>query len=327
MKELPLISVIVPAYRVENYLDRCLQSITEQTYRNLEIILVDDGSPDRSGEICDAWAQRDSRIRVIHKENGGGGPARNAALDIAEGQLLAFVDSDDYVAPDMFSHLYENLHKTGADISECDFLETASGDAAFPEEDAAVTVFGPEEAMRLHIQDTCFRQLIWNKLYRMELAQNVRFPSGTKIDDEYFTYRLLGRAKKLVRSEKVCYAYRQQQSSVMHQQFSLKRVESLQAKLQRLAYLEERMPALVPDAREDLVMACLYLMQMSLRFLRGEELKNAKTLIFAAAEAAWPIPEREGRSFARGLLLKLARRNLEGTARLLNGLIRINLLR
>ena len=101
MKEMPLISVIVPVYRVEAYLDRCLESITGQTYRNLEIILVDDGSPDGSGAICDVWAARDSRIRVIHKENAGAGAARNTGLDVAAGEIVSMIDSDDYLQEHM----------------------------------------------------------------------------------------------------------------------------------------------------------------------------------------------------------------------------------
>ena len=112
-----LISVIVPVYKVEKYLDKCVSSIINQTHRNLEIILVDDGSPDHCGAMCDAWAEKDSRIKVIHQENAGGGAARNAALDMARGELIAFVDSDDYIAPDMYEHLYK-LIATGADIAE-----------------------------------------------------------------------------------------------------------------------------------------------------------------------------------------------------------------
>ena len=102
-----LISVIVPVYKVEPYLDKCVRSIVDQTYQNLEIILVDDGSPDRCGEICDAWAAKDSRIRVIHKENGGLSDARNAGMAVATGKYMGFVDSDDYIAPDMYRLLLE----------------------------------------------------------------------------------------------------------------------------------------------------------------------------------------------------------------------------
>ena len=325
MKDLPLISVILPVYRVEKYLDRCLQSITEQTYRNLEIILVDDGSPDNSGAICDTWAEKDPRIVVIHQENRGGGPARNAALDIASGELLAFVDSDDYIAPDMFSHLYD-LMETGADVAECEFLETGDDNAVFPQDEYTVTAYTPVEAMCFHIRDTQFRQLIWNKLYRRSLAEGVRFPAGTKIDDEYFTYKLLGKAKKLIRSTKVCYAYRQQESSVMHQGFSLKRVEALQAKQQRLQWLKEQMPSLAEEARADLVMTCLYIMQGSLKHFRGEELKQAKVLMADAMADAAPVKWDDSFSKMRNVLLQLAQINLELTARLLNFLIAIHVL-
>lgn len=325
MKDLPLISVIVPVYRVEAYLDRCLRSITEQTYRNLEILLVDDGSPDRSGAICDAWAATDSRIRVIHQENAGGGPARNAALDVASGEFLAFVDSDDYISGDMFAHLY-SLLETGGDVAECDYLETTGDDAVFPEEEYQVTAYTPEEAMRCHIRDTFFRQLIWNKLYRRELAEGVRFPAGTKIDDEYFTYRLLGNAKKLVRSTKVCYAYRQQEGSIMHQRFSLKRVEALQAKQQRLEWLRKYMPSMEQEARADLIMTCIYVMQGSLNHFRGEELKKAKAMMAEAMAAASPLRWNGDFSKMRNLLLCAAQLHLGLTARALNFLIAIHVL-
>ena len=125
MTDLPLISVIVPVYRVEDYLDKCIRSIAEQTYSNLEILLVDDGSPDRSGAICDRWAVSDCRIRVIHQKNAGAGAARNRALDAAEGDLIAFVDSDDYLHPNLYTHLYSLLGE-GVEIAECEIGTTES---------------------------------------------------------------------------------------------------------------------------------------------------------------------------------------------------------
>lgn len=325
MKELPLISVIVPVYKVEAYLSQCIRSITEQTYQNLEIILVDDGSPDQSGAICDAWAEKDSRIRVIHKENNGAGAARNTGLDVATGELLAFVDSDDYIAPDMYAHLYE-LMRCGADIAECGFVETNGDNVAFGGADETCQVVTPEEAMRGNIRDTVFRQLIWNKLYRRELTEGVRFPVGQKIDDEFYTYQLLGKAKQLVRSERICYAYRQQENSVMHERFSIKRVEGLRAKQQRLCYLKLYMPQLEAEAREELLFSCLYAMQASLRSLEGAQLQKAKDMIRSAAKDAIPVPFREGRSRLRSVLLKLAQKDLELSSRLLNFLIDIHIL-
>lgn len=325
MKELPLISVIVPVYNVEAYLDQCIRSITEQTYRNLEIILVDDGSPDGSGAICDTWAEKDSRIRVIHKENNGAGAARNTGLDLARGELLAFVDSDDYIAPDMYEHLYK-LMQCGADIAECGYVETYDDNTIFNSTDASRQMYTPQEAMRGNIWDTEFRQLIWNKLYRRELTETVRFPVGQKIDDEFYTYQLLGKAKVLVRSERICYAYRQQENSVMHERFSVKRVEGLRAKQERLHYVKNQVPQLETEAREELLLSCLYAMQASLKSLEGTQLQQAKTMIRSAAEHAMPIPQRDGRGKKRAFLLKLAEKNLELTGHLLNFLLDIHVL-
>lgn len=325
MKDQPLISVIVPAYKVENYLNKCLQSITGQTYSNLEILLVDDGSPDLSGAIADAWAEKDPRIRVIHKENGGGGLARNVALDMATGELIAFVDSDDYIAPDMFQYLYELLSE-GYDIAECGYLETRDDHAEFPQTQPNVTVYTPQEAMHEHIQDTVFRQLIWNKLYRREVIGDIRFPVGTKIDDEFFTYRVLMNAQKLVLSDKVCYAYRQQSDSVMHQKYSIKRLEGLNAKLQRWECLKAQMPALAYEAQVELLMSCIYGIQGSLKCLSGGEREAALGLIHGILAKITPLSLDDSLTAKRKLLLYFAQRAPEATAGMLNFLIDIHIL-
>lgn len=325
MNDLPLISVIVPVYKVEAYLEKCIRSVVEQTYRNLEILLVDDGSPDRSGEICDEWAARDSRIRVIHKENGGGGQARNVALDAAKGDLVAFVDSDDYISPDMLSHLY-GLLDAETDIAECAYVETFDDNAAFSLTCETAETYSCEEAMLAHIEDRVFRQLIWNKLYRRETIGDIRFPVGTKIDDEFFTYRVLLRARNLKLSDKVCYAYRQQSGSIMHQKYSIKRLEGLLAKQQRLECLADAMPECVNLAREDLLLSCLFGMQGSLACLTGTELDAAKTLIHSIWDAGMPRSLEFVSSTKRKLLLMCAKHSLENTARLLNFLIKIHIL-
>lgn len=270
MEHLPLISVIVPVYRVEAYLDKCISSIAGQTYTNLEIILVDDGSPDRSGGICDAWAAKDSRIRVIRQANAGGGAARNAALDIANGEMIAFVDSDDYLAPDMFEHL-RNLLAQGADIAECGHADVFDDNALFDHGDGSVRTYTVREAMAEHIRDRIFRQLIWNKLYRREVVGEIRFPVGKKIDDEFFTYRVLGNAKTLIRSEKVCYAYRQQESSVMHSMGARRRLEAVEAKVQRHEYIEKNFPDLTAVSLKDIWFTCIYQGQLALREMDPEE--------------------------------------------------------
>lgn len=325
MEALPTISVIVPVYKVEQYLEKCLTTLVGQTYPNLQILLVEDGSPDGSGAICDAWAEKDSRIQVLHQTNQGGGAARNAALDLARGELLAFVDSDDYLHPELYQNLYD-LIAQGADIAECGYVEATDDEAILGQGSREPIWNTRQEAMELHIRDTHYRQLIWNKLYRREVAAGIRFPVGTKIDDEYYTYHLLGNAGKLARMEWAGYAYRQNPGSVMHEGFSMKRVQSLEAKQQRLRYLSRRMPELVEVAKEDLVLTCLFIMQESLRTLKGEELAKAKTKILETMEKAVPLTLSPNPGKKREMLLKLAQKNLGLTASVLNFLIDIHIL-
>ena len=326
MTDLPLISVVVPVYRVEEYLDHCVSSIVEQTYPNLEILLVDDGSPDKSGEICDRWAQRDSRIRVIHKQNAGAGAARNTALDMAKGDLIAFVDSDDYLHPNLCAHLY-SLMKDGVDIAECEIGITETDDLVMDDgTGASILVCDTEEALRLHIQDEVFRQTPPNKLYRRSCVGEIRFPEGNLIDDEFFTYKVLGNAKKLAHSSACMYAYRQQAGSAMHKPYSLRRLQGLDAKCQRLSYFEQCFPGLVWDAKADLLMTCLGAMQGCLRSLKVEELEAARKKINGILTQITPLETPEGTPTKRKLLLKAAWSHLEGTAKILNFLIDIGLL-
>ena len=326
MTDLPLISVVVPVYRVEKYLDHCIQSIAEQTYSNLEILLVDDGSPDGSGAICDRWAARDSRIRVFHKQNAGAGAARNTALDAASGDFIAFVDSDDYLHPNMFSHLC-GLMKDGVEIAECEIGITERDDLAMDDGTGAeILVCETEEALRLHIQDEVFRQTPPNKLYRRECVGDIRFPEGNLIDDEFFTYKVLGNARKLAHSCACMYAYRQQSGSAMHKPYSLRRLQGLDAKLQRLSYFEQRFPGLVQEAKADLLMTCLGAMQGCLRSLNGEEMDAARKKMNEITTQITPLEIPEGTPAKRKLLLKAAGKHLEQTAKALNFLIDIHLL-
>ena len=326
MTDLPLISVVVPVYRVEKYLDHCIQSIAAQTYPNLEILLVDDGSTDGSGEICDRWAARDSRIRVIHKQNAGAGAARNTALDAAAGELIAFVDSDDYLQPNMYAHLY-SLMKDGVDIAECEIGITETDELSMDDGTGAeILVCDTEEALRLHIQDEIFRQTPPNKLYRRACVGDIRFPEGNLIDDEFFTYRVRGNARKLAHSSACMYAYRQQPGSAMHKPYSLRRLQGLDAKLQRLSYFEERFPGLVREAKDDLLMTCLGAMQGCLRSLNGEELEKARKKSNAVLAQITRLEIPEGIPAKRKFLLKASQNHLEGTAKVLNFLIDIHLL-
>ena len=163
----PLISVIVPVYRVEEYLERCVKSILSQTYKNLEVILVDDGSPDQCPAICDAWAEKDARVKVIHQENKGLSGARNAGIDAASGEYLAFVDSDDYVSPHFIEELYQLLQDTGCAIGQCRF-SYVKGDGLVEEGDSAFCIYRGESLMEQLYgpeEKATYFVVAWNKLY------------------------------------------------------------------------------------------------------------------------------------------------------------------
>lgn len=250
-----LISIIVPVYKVEEYLDKCVQSIVDQTYTNLEIILVDDGSPDRCGNMCEQWARKDKRIRVIHKENGGLSDARNAGMEIAAGVYTSFVDSDDWIHPDFIQTLYEAVSQTGAQIAGCDVC------TVYPDQEPElggtgdVKVCTAEEAIADILQGRGFRAVAWNKLYLSSLLKGERYPVGKHHEDEFFTYRIYGKAEKLVYVDQPMYFYLQRQGSIMRS-FSIKRLDALEAYLERLSYLKERYPKLYSGDKFTFCISC-----------------------------------------------------------------------
>ena len=208
------ISVIIPVYNVAAYLPQCLDSVLSQDHRELEVVLIDDGSTDDSGVICDRYAEQDSRVNVIHQKNSGAAAAKNAGLRIATGEYLSFVDSDDYLEPDVYGYMLSALKETGADAIHCNFREVYQNRS----EDCLVhkgrsLVSGREYLRRFPKDWSC--PLLWNKLYNRSLFDGVFFEEGHKIDDEYFTYQgFLGECTILC-DEKVIYNYRKRRSSVM----------------------------------------------------------------------------------------------------------------
>lgn len=276
MEHKPLISVIVPVYKVEPYLDKCIASIVSQTYRNLEIILVDDGSPDRCGEMCDAWAAKDSRIRVIHKENGGLSDARNAGMAIAAGEYMGFIDSDDYISPDMYRLLYDRMTTDGSDIAACG-VEMVYEDGTAPRSltREGCCVLNTEDAMRAIIDETWLKQPVWYKLYKTELIREIPFPVGKYHEDVFWSYQAVARAGKVSVFDTPCYFYVQRSGSIMGQGYSLKRLDAIEAKQQRLKFVEREFPGLAELAKKDLLFSCLYHGQLALNHLDGLRKKQA----------------------------------------------------
>ena len=277
---MPLISVIVPVYKVEPYLDRCIESIVNQTYRNLEIILVDDGSPDNCPQMCDAWSEKDPRIKVIHKENGGLSDARNAGMAAATGELMGFVDSDDWIREDMYQLLYENMWEHNSDISACGVkMIWEDGTPERILTNSGYCVLETEEAMLSVIHEDWLKQPVWYKLYKTELIRDIPFPVGKYHEDVFWTYQAIGAAKRISVFDEPCYFYWQRSGSIMHQHYSLSRLAALEAKIERFSFIQAKMPQLECVAKLNLFGSCIYEGQMSLKYLPKEQFRSAKRTI------------------------------------------------
>ena len=314
-----LISVIVPVYKVESYLDRCVASIVNQTYSNLEIILVDDGSPDRCGAMCDAWAEKDPRIKVIHKENGGLSDARNAGMAIATGEYIAFVDSDDYLAPEMYRQLLEHMVADKSDIAACGVeMVFEDGSPSRMLTKSGCCVLNTEEAMASVIAEDWLKQPVWYKLYKTELIRDILFPVGKYHEDVFWTYRAVARAKKVSVFDTPCYFYTQRSGSIMGSGYSLKRLDAIEAKQHRLEFIKENFPVLKEKAQVDLLFSCLYQMQQCLRNLTGEEQNKVRIKILEIVKRENPYPKNPDLPMKQKLWFYLAQWNLEITSRLRN---------
>ena len=203
------ISVIVSVYNIQAYIEKCVQSICNQTYENLEIILVDDGSLDDSGNLCEKWAQKDPRIRVIHKENGGLSDARNEGVKVATGEYIAFVDGDDWIDETMYEDMLRAMQTWEADISICNYKEVSKqGICDTSTED--ITVFQGRELLEVFVKEDETYQIqnaAWNKLYKRSLMGDLRFPKGKLFEDIVYTTKLLAKSKKAVYLNKAYYNY------------------------------------------------------------------------------------------------------------------------
>lgn len=227
---MPQISVIVPVYNVESYIHPCVDSILAQTLTDFELILVDDGSPDHCSTICDAYAEKDDRIHVIHQENGGLSAARNAGIDIAKGEYISFVDSDDVIHPRFLEILINNLGKNNCGISTCQLLSFTDDIEWQPVEERSETCLTAVDACRKiydRPSDDFSYAAACGKVYRSELFENIRYPVGRLHEDQFVTYQLLYAADKVGIVNEPLYGYRETPSSIMNSTFSIKRYDAL----------------------------------------------------------------------------------------------------
>lgn len=230
MNELPLISVIVPIYKVEKYLERCIESIRKQTYSNLEIILIDDGSPDNCGKICEEYAQKDSRIKVIHKKNGGLSDARNVGLDVMQGEYVTCIDSDDFVSKYFIENLWIAMEENECSISSSWFVEYFDGDTIAKPcklKLADVEVVNKEEFYEKLLYQDGVEVSAWGKLYKSDLFEEVRYPVGKLYEDIPTTYLLIEKVEKVAVIPNVDYYYFQRNNSIAQEKFTLRKMDAI----------------------------------------------------------------------------------------------------
>ena len=239
---MPRISVIVPIYKVEKYLQECIESILAQTYIDFELILIDDGSPDCCGEICDAYVKRDKRIKVIHQQNKGLSAARNAGLDIAECDYITFIDSDDIVSIHYLEILYQSLCLFNADISVCN-KEDFSTEIIFGYNDSVKNkscLLNKKDAVLSLYSENIDRLFssAWGKLYKKELFEKIRFPVGKIYEDQYIIPIIFYNSNTVVWTSKKLYGYRQREGSIIRRGFSLKHYDDIGAIENCISYFE-----------------------------------------------------------------------------------------
>lgn len=237
------ISVIVPVYKTEPYLRKCLDSILGQTYRNLEIILVDDGSPDNCGAICDEYAAGDARIRVIHQENGGVAAARNAGLDLATGDYIGWVDSDDWIEPDMFETMLSAAVSRDADIVICGRQEEYP-DRSFQMGWQQMEALNREQAMALLVEDDLVRSYLWDKLWKRELFQGIRIPQIKVFEDMAVMYSLFLKAETVVCLPYILYHYEYNAASLTIAPSLKSRMDFYQVTKERYEAMKQDFPPL-----------------------------------------------------------------------------------
>ncbi len=273
-----LVSVIVAVYNIEEYLPRCVDSILAQTYRNLEIILVDDGSKDQSGSICDSYAEKDRRIKVIHKKNGGLSDARNAGMDAATGEYIGFVDGDDWIEPDMYRAMYFACEKEKAQAAVCRYKQITKSGIIDGSAGNSVSL-SRDEALEIYVcgdERYLIYNSVWSKLFARDLVEGMRFPVGKNSEDIMFTTRAFCRMERLVYLDEAYYNYvLDREGSIMNEKAGERRLkDEIPFWQEQIAYFREAgMPELSDKAA--------YHFYRRLLFYYIDFMENKKTRIFA----------------------------------------------
>lgn len=252
-----LISIIVPVYNVERYLDACMISILSQTYSNIEIILVDDGATDHSGKMCDHYAEVDERVKVIHKENGGLSDARNRGILQAKGEYIGFIDSDDVVSLDFVEYLYKLLKDSSANIAICDLVHCCPNKEIVFESETLKKIYESEDAIAEMLYQKSFLVSACGKLYRKEYFNETLFPYGILFEDSAVMYKIFDKAKKIVYGNAKLYGYIHREGSITTKKFSERDCDILSISEEIMEYMSHRSERLQKAARSYYVSANL----------------------------------------------------------------------
>lgn len=296
-----MISVIVPVYNVEPYLQECLDSIISQSYTDLQIIIIDDGSTDGSGAICDAYAAKDMRIQVVHQENRGLSAARNRGIELATGEYLTFVDSDDYLLTDYIETLYGMCLKYNADMCVCSYDLTQDG-KWIPLEKKLSTdpeIYTGHQKMQAYLCERKIGPQAWGKLYASELFCEIRYPIGKLYEDAFVIHKLVHAAKCIVRIEKSLYVYRKRPNSITTSTFSIQRLDIITASLEAASFMQEHYPDLLPWAESNILSACT---DMVLAYAPTKVYPHAERMLLQSLYRKYLIPHLK---YARSLKHKV----------------------
>ena len=317
---MPEISIIVPIYKVEKYINRCVDSILNQKFKDFELILVDDGSPDNCGKICDEYAKNDSRVVSVHKKNGGLSDARNYGINIAKGEYVGFVDSDDYIADDMYETLYNNIIKYDADVSVCG-LYNCYNNNQYPEYDKnELLILNNKEALKMVLEGQKFSVPACNKLYKKELFNNIKYPVGRLSEDAFVTPKLLASTNRTVVDTTAKYYYVHRKDSITCSKFKKKDFDVVDAYKGNLEFVKEKYPEFTKQAEFRYIWSHMYVLDKMIaddEFSNIDEYKTVVSFlrknIFKILSMPWFTSKRKLASiillFSSNLYEKVSRKN------------------
>lgn len=286
-----LITIIVPVYQVNQFLSQCLDSLVNQTYKNLEIILIDDGSDDGSELICDKYAQKDSRIKVIHQSNKGLSEARNTGLEAAQGDYIAFVDSDDIVSTKYIESLYTLIIEHNADISICSYIKSQNEQTDNSKEAKIYVTNAKQMLQSWHGEHKYVETVVWNKLYRKEvfnLPDKLRFPAAKNHEDVYISHLLINRAQNIVITSQKLYTYRVRNGSITKSNITEHKIrQNIDAQLSRLSFFEDNHYNISRDLLIKGLLLHLMMYKMKLILNKNETDKLSRKQLFKEMKALY----------------------------------------